>query len=260
MRATPWWNPAKPPPLSPQLGTIPVLGIPSHLPSHSPIVFSAATANIPALGQVRIVEEFPSGVLVLEPRVYHDDRGYFFESFNQAEFNQFVPKVRFVQDNQSRSRRNVLRGLHYQIRQPQGKLIRVLSGEVFDVGVDLRRNSPWFGMWNGVRLSSDMHRMLWIPPGFAHGFLVLSDFAEIHYKATDYYAAQHERTVLWNDPELGIDWPAVGEPVLSAKDERGERFCDAEVYHWLTPPLTTIAEVLPRPQFKTALPPTLASE
>ena len=209
---------------------------------------------------MRIVEEFSSGLLLLEIKVFRDDRGYFFESFNQAEFDQLIPRVRFVQDNQSRSIRHVVRGLHYQIRQPQGKLVRVLSGEVFDVAVDLRRNSPSFGTWNGVLLSSEMQRMLWIPPGFAHGFLVLSEFAEVHYKATDYYAAQYERTILWNDPDLGIAWPQVEAPVLSPKDERGARFRDAEAYHWLTPPLTTIAEVLPRPQFKTASPPTPASE
>jgi dTDP-4-dehydrorhamnose 3,5-epimerase len=205
---------------------------------------------------MRIVEEFPSGVLLLEPRVYRDERGHFFESFNQAEFEQIVPRVRFVQDNQSRSCRNVLRGLHYQIRQPQGKLVRVLIGEVFDVAVDLRRNSPSFGKWNGVRLSSETPLTLWLPPGFAHGFLVLSDFAEIHYKATDYYAAEQERTILWNDPELGIEWPIVDAPILSAKDARGSSFRDAEVYHWLTPPLSTIGEVLTAhsTNFRTALP------
>lgn len=205
---------------------------------------------------MRIVEEFPSGVLLLEPRVYRDDRGYFFESFNQAEFEQIVPRVRFVQDNQSRSCRNVLRGLHYQVRQPQGKLVRVLSGEVFDVAVDLRRNSPYFGTWNAVRLSGETPRMLWIPQGFAHGFLVLSDFAEIHYKATDYYASEHERTIRWNDPELGIAWPLVEVPILSAKDARGSFFRDAEVYHWLTPPLSTIAEIVASTSAKirTALP------
>jgi len=186
---------------------------------------------------MRIVEEFPSGVRLLEPKVYRDDRGYFFESFNQADFDQLIPKVRFVQDNQSRSRLNVLRGLHYQIQQPQGKLVRVLTGEVFDVAVDLRRNSPSFGTWNGVRLSGESPSMLWIPPGFAHGFLVLSEFAEIHYKTTDYYAAQHEQTILWNDPELCIEWPLTQAPVLSPKDQRGLRFRDAEVYHSLTPPL-----------------------
>jgi dTDP-4-dehydrorhamnose 3,5-epimerase len=190
---------------------------------------------------MRIVEEFSSGVLLLEPKVYRDDRGYFFESFNQADFDQLVPNVRFVQDNQSRSRRNVLRGLHYQTQQPQGKLVRVLAGEVFDVAVDLRRTSPQFGTWNGVRLSAETPRMLWIPAGFAHGFLVLSNFAEIHYKATDYYAAQHERTILWNDPELAIQWPLSESPVLSTKDERGVRFREAEVYQWITPPLTTFA-------------------
>ena len=211
---------------------------------------------------MRIVEEFPSGVLLLEPRVYADERGCFFESFNQAEFERFVPHVRFVQDNQSRSRRNVLRGLHYQIRHPQGKLVRVLAGEIFDVAVDLRRNSPWFGKWDGVRLSSETPLTLWLPPGFAHGFLVLSDFAEIHYKATDYYAAEQERTILWNDPELGIEWPLAEPPILSAKDQHGTAFSEAEVYHWLTPPLTTIAEVLANQNtnLRTALPQTAASE
>jgi dTDP-4-dehydrorhamnose 3,5-epimerase len=192
---------------------------------------------------MRIVEEFPSGVVLLEPEIYRDDRGYFFESFNQAEFDRVLPNVRFVQDNQSRSSRNVLRGLHYQVRQPQGKLVRVLSGEVFDVAVDLRRNSPWFGTWNGVRLSSEEARMIWIPSGFAHGFLVLSDFAEVHYKATDYYAAPHERTILWNDPELAIDWSTLEPPILSSKDACGASFHAAEVYHWLTPPLATISAV-----------------
>lgn len=209
---------------------------------------------------MRIVEKFPSGVLLLEPKVYRDDRGYFFESFNQADFDQLVPNVRFVQDNQSRSRRHVLRGLHYQIQQPQGKLVRVLTGEVFDVAVDLRRDSPRFGTWNGVQLSADAPRVLWIPPGFAHGFLVLSEFAEIHYKATDFYAAQHERTILWNDPELGIEWPLSESPVLSPKDEHGRRFRDAEVYPWLTPPPHGVADALWPSQCKTALPPPLASE
>jgi dTDP-4-dehydrorhamnose 3,5-epimerase len=205
---------------------------------------------------MRIVEEFSSGVLLLEPRVYRDDRGHFFESFNQAEFDQIVPRIRFVQDNQSRSRRNVLRGLHYQIRQPQGKLVRVLSGEVFDVAVDLRRNSPTFGKWNGVRLSSETPLTVWIPPGFGHGFLALSDFAEVHYKATDYYAAEHERAIRWDDPDLGIAWPLAGAPILSPKDAGGSSFRDAEVYHWLTPPLSTIAEVLATESthFRTALP------
>jgi dTDP-4-dehydrorhamnose 3,5-epimerase len=219
-------------------------------------------ANIPCLGQVRIVEEFPSGVLLLEPKVYRDDRGHFFESFNQAEFEQIVPRVRFVQDNQSRSCRNVLRGLHYQIRQPQGKQVRVLSGEVFDVAVDLRRNSPTFGKWNGVRLTSDTPLTLWLPPGFAHGFQVLSGFAEIHYKATDYYAAEHERTILCSDPDIGIEWLLAGALILSAKDARGSGFGKVEVYHWLTPPLFTIAEVVPNDStnFRTALPEALASE
>ena len=181
---------------------------------------------------MKIVHEFASGVLVLRPEIYEDDRGFFFESYNQADFDRFVPNCRFVQDNISHSHRNVLRGLHYQIRQPQGKLVRVLAGEIFDVAVDLRRNSDSFGSWDGLRLSSETSEMLWIPPGFAHGFLVLSDGATIQYKTTQYYAPQFERTIQWNDPDVEIDWPLDEVPILSAKDAAALRFATSEVYDW----------------------------
>ncbi|MDR2365949.1 MAG: dTDP-4-dehydrorhamnose 3,5-epimerase, partial [Zoogloeaceae bacterium] len=159
-------------------------------------------------------------------------RGFFFESFNAREFAALSGlTVRFVQDNHSRSVRNVLRGLHYQLRQPQGKLVRVTAGEVFDVAVDIRRASPTFGQWSGARLSAENKRQLWIPPGFAHGFLCLSEYAEFLYKATDYYAPTHERRILWNDPEIGIDWPLDGAlPNLSAKDRTGVPLAQAEVF------------------------------
>jgi dTDP-4-dehydrorhamnose 3,5-epimerase len=168
-------------------------------------------------------------VLVIEPQVFGDDRGFFFESFNAKGFNQAVGyDVCFVQDNHSRSVRNVLRGLHYQIRQPQGKLVRVISGEVFDVAVDNRQKSPTFGQWVGEILSAENKRQLWVPEGFAHGFVVLSDTAEFLYKTTDYYAPEHERSVAWNDPGIAIQWPIGGEPVLSAKDQQGKSLADAE--------------------------------
>jgi dTDP-4-dehydrorhamnose 3,5-epimerase len=170
-------------------------------------------------------------VLLLEPRVFGDSRGFFFESWNERTFAQTGIQARFVQDNHSRSSRGVLRGLHYQIRQPQGKLIRVTAGEVFDVAVDIRKGSPDFGRWEGVRLSAEACNMLWVPVGFAHGFCVLSDFAEVLYKATDFYAPEHERCILWNDPDLGIDWPtASGAPTLSAKDAAGVRLRNAESF------------------------------
>jgi len=168
-------------------------------------------------------------VLLLEPRVFGDSRGFFFESWNEREFERAGIRARFVQDNHSRSGKGVLRGLHYQVRQPQGKLIRVIAGEIFDVAVDIRRSSPGFGKWEGVRLSAESRSMLWIPVGFAHGFCVLSDFAEVLYKATDFYSPEHERCLLWNDPELGIPW-ALAAPVLSAKDAAGTRLRDAEVF------------------------------
>ena len=158
-------------------------------------------------------------VLLIEPRVFGDDRGFFFESFNQAQFDAAVGRnVVFVQDNHSRSAKNVLRGLHYQIRQPQGKLVRVVAGEVFDVAVDMRKSSPTFGRWVGEVLSAENKRQLWVPEGFAHGFAVLSESAEFLYKTTDYYAPEHERCIAWNDPDLAVAWPLSGEPVLSAKD------------------------------------------
>ena len=170
-------------------------------------------------------------VLILEPKVFGDDRGFFFESFNeQALLDQAGIKARFVQDNHSKSAKNVLRGLHYQIKQPQGKLVRVVVGEVFDVAVDLRRGSPNFGEWVGIHLSAENKRQFWVPPGFAHGFLVLSAAAEFLYKTTDYYAPEYERSLLWNDPELGIDWPLESDPILSVKDQAGVRFKDAEVF------------------------------
>ena len=171
-----------------------------------------------------------SEVLLLEPRVFGDARGFFFESWNEREFEGAGIHARFVQDNHSRSARGVLRGLHYQIRQPQGKLIRVVSGEIFDVAADIRRSSPTFGRWEGVRLNAESYKMLWIPAGFAHGFCVLSEFAEVLYKATDYYAPEHERCILWSDPDLHIDWPLPGAPALSAKDAAGKRLRDAEVF------------------------------
>jgi len=170
-------------------------------------------------------------VVVLEPRLFTDPRGHFLESYSRRTFREATGvDARFVQDNQSFSVRNVLRGLHYQIRQPQGKLVRVIAGEVFDVAVDLRRSSPTFGRWVGERLSAQNRRMLWIPEGFAHGFVVLSDAAEFLYKATDYYAPEHERTLLWNDAALNIAWPLEGAPILKAKDAAGIRFAAAETF------------------------------
>lgn len=170
-------------------------------------------------------------VILLEPAVFGDDRGFFFESFNQRRFDEIVGRtVTFVQDNHSRSAQNVLRGLHYQIRQPQGKLVRVVQGEVFDVAVDLRRSSPSFGRWVGAVLSAENKHQLWIPEGFAHGFVVLSDQADFLYKTTDYYAPDAERSIRWNDPDLGIDWPFQGDPSLSAKDAQGVSFKAAEVF------------------------------
>lgn len=170
-------------------------------------------------------------VLLLEPRVFPDDRGFFFESFNQRVFDESTGIRRvFVQDNHSRSAKGVLRGLHYQVRQPQGKLVRVIAGEVFDVVVDLRRQSRTFREWAGVVLSAENRRQVWVPEGFAHGFVVTSDGAEMLYKATDYYAPEHERTLLWNDPDLAIRWPVAGEPVLSRKDAAGMRLAVADVF------------------------------
>ena len=171
-------------------------------------------------------------VLILEPQVFGDARGFFFESFNQKAFNEATGlAVNFVQDNHSKSARNVLRGLHYQIQQAQWKLVRVTAGEVFDVAVDLRRSSPTFGQWVGEVLSADNKRQLWVPPGLAHGFVVLSESAEFLYKTTDYYAPEFERCIAWNDPKLAIKWPALnGEPLLSGKDAKGTSFLQAELF------------------------------
>ena len=170
-------------------------------------------------------------VLLIEPTVFGDERGFFYESYNEREFGSKTGvSAHFVQDNHSRSAKNVLRGLHYQIRQPQGKLVRVIAGEVYDVAVDLRRSSPTFGHWTGHILSEKNRRMLWIPEGFAHGFVVTSDYAEFLYKTTDYWAPEFERCIIWNDPRLNIAWPLQGEPVLSAKDRRGVPLSEAEVF------------------------------
>ena len=171
-------------------------------------------------------------VVLLEPKVFGDARGFFFESFNQKAFNAATgTDHQFVQDNHSRSAKGVLRGLHYQIQQPQGKLVRAVRGSVFDVAVDIRKGSPTFGQWVGVELSADNHRQLWVPPGLAHGFLVLSDTADFLYKTTDYYAPEHERCIAWNDPALAIVWPDMGmAPCLSGKDQRGLGLAEAPVF------------------------------
>lgn len=170
-------------------------------------------------------------VVILEPQVYGDDRGFFYESYNEKAFIEKAGFTTvFVQDNHSRSVQNVLRGLHYQIDQPQGKLVRAVVGEVFDVAVDIRKSSPTFGKWVSCMLSAENKRQIWIPPGFAHGFLVISEVAEFLYKTTDYYAPQAERCILWNDPELAIAWPLEAQPILSGKDRAGKSFKEAEVF------------------------------
>jgi dTDP-4-dehydrorhamnose 3,5-epimerase len=174
-------------------------------------------------------------VLIIEPKVFGDARGFFFESFNERAFRDAAGlDLRFVQDNHSRSAKGVLRGLHYQLQQPQGKLVRVVRGAVFDVAVDIRRSSPTFGKWVGTELSEENHRQLWVPPGFAHGFLVLSDSADFLYKTTDYYAPQHERCIAWNDPSLGVAWPlaqaGIAQPALSAKDQAGKSLGTADLF------------------------------
>jgi dTDP-4-dehydrorhamnose 3,5-epimerase len=177
-----------------------------------------------------IASELPE-VLILEPRVFGDERGFFYESFNARAFEQATGRTcEFVQDNHSRSQRGVLRGLHYQLQQAQGKLVRVTAGEVYDVAVDIRRSSPTFGRWSGVQLSAENKRQLWLPEGFAHGFLVLSEVAEVLYKTTDYYAPEHERCIRWDDPSLAIDWPLDSAPQLSAKDQAGLSLADAELF------------------------------
>jgi len=170
-------------------------------------------------------------VKLIEPKVFGDARGYFYESFNAREFAEHIGAgIEFVQDNHSRSTKGVLRGLHYQIEHAQGKLVRVVEGVVFDVVVDIRRSSPNFGKWAGVTLSADNHRQLWVPPGFAHGFVVVSEAAQFLYKTTDYWFPEHERCIVWNDAEIGIEWPIDGEPVLAAKDAAGKCLSEAEVY------------------------------
>ena len=174
---------------------------------------------------MNVVRTEIADVLILEPKVFADDRGFFFESFNQRVFEAAAGgPVTFVQDNHSRSKKSVLRGLHYQVEQPQGKLVRAVSGAIWDVAVDIRPSSPTFGRWVGVELSADNKRQLWIPPGLAHGFLVVSETAEVLYKATDYYAPAHERTILWNDPTLAIAWPLADQPQVSGKDAAGAVF------------------------------------
>lgn len=179
---------------------------------------------------MNIIKTAIPDVLILEPRIYGDTRGFFFESYNKRVLADIGITADFVQDNHSRSAPRVLRGLHYQIRQPQGKLVRVMAGEVFDVALDIRKSSSTFGKWTAANLSSDNKRILWIPPGFAHGFLVLSEYAELLYKTTDYYAPEYERCIIWNDQTAGIKWPLDAEPLLSAKDQAGLPLRDAEVF------------------------------
>jgi len=179
---------------------------------------------------MKLVSSALPEVLIVEPKVFGDDRGYFYESYNERELEKLGLRAHFVQDNHSRSARNVLRGLHYQIRQAQGKLVRVTAGEVYDVVVDLRRSSPTFGKWVVTALSAENRRMCWVPPGFAHGFLVTSDFAEVQYKTTDYWAPLHERCIIWNDRDISIPWPLTGEPVLSPKDRMGLPLREAGVF------------------------------
>ncbi|MBO3463735.1 dTDP-4-dehydrorhamnose 3,5-epimerase [Aetokthonos hydrillicola Thurmond2011] len=180
---------------------------------------------------MKVIETAIPDVLIIEPTVFGDDRGFFYESYNEKVFwDRIGISSNFVQDNHSRSSKNVLRGLHYQIQQPQGKLVRVVVGSVFDVAVDLRRNSKTFKQWVGIHLSAEHKQQLWIPAGFAHGFVVLSEYAEFLYKTTNYYAPQYERCIKWNDPDLGITWPINGEPILSVKDQKGHLLREAEVF------------------------------
>ncbi len=180
--------------------------------------------------QLQLIPTSLNDVVIIEPKVFGDERGFFLESYNEAVFKTLGLPTRFMQDNHSGSRKGVLRGLHYQLKQPQGKLVRALRGEIFDVAVDLRQSSAQFGQWFGVVLSAENKRSLWIPPGFGHGFLVMTDFAEVSYKATELYAPAFERSILWNDPAIGIDWPLDGDPILSEKDRAGSLLVDAETY------------------------------
>ena len=181
-------------------------------------------------GEITKIPTSLPGAFIFEPRVFRDERGFFLESYNQRIMAEAGIVDNFVQDNHSCSSRNVLRGLHYQVKHPQGKLVRVVEGEILDVPVDLRRSSPTFGHYEGVRLSGENKRMLWIPIGFAHGFLVLSEKAHVLYKATNFYAPEYERTLAWNDPQVNIEWPINGEPIVSAKDQRGMALADAETF------------------------------
>jgi dTDP-4-dehydrorhamnose 3,5-epimerase len=178
---------------------------------------------------MKVIPQAIPDVLLIEPKVFGDERGFFFESFNRRQFAEIIGRdIDFVQDNHSRSVKNVLRGLHYQIQQPQGKLVRVVQGAVFDVAVDIRKSSPTFGAYVGVELSAENKRMFWVPEGFAHGFVVLSDTAEFLYKTTDYWAPEFERCIAWNDPMIGVQWPIQGLPALSGKDQQGKLFADSE--------------------------------
>jgi len=180
---------------------------------------------------MKLIETELAGVVLLEPIVFEDTRGLAFESYNRRRFRELTgADVDFVQDNRSRSAKNVLRGLHYQVARPQGKLVSVLAGEIYDVAVDLRRSSPAFGRWVGFGLSATNRRVVWIPAGFAHGFLALTDGVEVQYKMSDFWAPEHERVIVWNDSKLGIRWPIKGEPLLSPRDAKGAKFADAEVF------------------------------
>ncbi|MDJ0732299.1 MAG: dTDP-4-dehydrorhamnose 3,5-epimerase [Crocosphaera sp.] len=180
---------------------------------------------------MKVIQTKIPDVVIVEPRVFGDDRGFFYESYNEKAFTEATGIERnFVQDNHSRSQKNVLRGLHYQIQQPQGKLVRVVVGEVLDVAVDIRKSSPTFGQWVSCLLSAENKRQFWVPEGFAHGFVVLSESADFLYKTTNYYAPQYERTILWNDPDLSIDWQLEAEPLLSKKDQQGLPFKEAEIF------------------------------
>ena len=180
---------------------------------------------------MKVIPTNIADVIILEPKIFGDSRGFFFESFNQQAFNKATGlDVKFVQDNHSRSAKGVLRGLHYQIQQPQGKLVRVTQGAVFDVAVDIRKSSATFGQWEGVELTADNYRQLWVPAGFAHGFVVLSESADFLYKTTDYYAPEFERCIAWNEPSIGVDWQCGGEPQLSEKDQHGASLKNAELF------------------------------
>jgi dTDP-4-dehydrorhamnose 3,5-epimerase len=191
---------------------------------------SAGPALHTTMNAIKKIPTSLPGVFVLEPRVFADERGFFLESYSERAMAEIGILERFVQDNHSCSNRNVLRGLHYQVNQSQGKLVRVAVGEILDVAVDLRRSSPAFGRWESVRLSGDNKRMLWMPPGFAHGFYVISETAHVLYKTTDFYAPERERTLAWNDPDLNINWELIGDPIVSAKDQRGTALRETETF------------------------------